>query len=467
MNEGRFPTEEELDALLEGIVPSFDPDAVKRRTMERIGGEAPQPRRRRLPIRSLFAAAVVCALSVSTLAASYASDGPLVRALGIRKPEAEPYSAEPAPEPEPTLIPAEEPPKAPDPAPAPVPEPEPEPEPPVLDAKLTEALHLTQQQAQALRPAVQNVDLTAQDKDVTMTVLQTLGDPSNLYLTVRFDFPETVPVEDGLVFREIDIDLDQAPPSGFSHTVVERTEQSVTYLFKLTGADAPLMGQTITLSFSDYGRENQLGQGHIQLPLSKARTVIIDSDGNINANATPEEAAALAAAAERTETTEDGFTVDYLTDGTKVVCYDGSHGLRYLTVFTDSGAVQVGDDPTYDLALQGSWSQSWVLDYQDLALHWTGEAQVFENVPPVQALYLSPLSWQMEIPWNEYLWVSMPEEWDAQLVHEDGTVTDFHMKRMSSQGAGDRSAFSQVFSQPMDLSGVTALIINGVEFPLC
>lgn len=159
--------------------------------------------------------------------------------------------------------------------------------------------------------------------------------------------------------------------------------------------------------------------------------------------------------------------MDYLTDGTKVVCYDGSHGLRYLTVFTDSGAVQVGDDPTYDLALQGSWSRSWVLDYQDLALHWTGEAQVFDHVPPVQELYLSPLSWQMEIPWNEYLWVSMPKEWGAQLVHGDGTVTDFPMKQTSSQGAGDRSAFSQVFSQPMDLSGVTALIINGVEFPLC
>lgn len=35
---------------------------------------------------------------------------------------------------------------------------------------------------------------------------------------------------------------------------------------------------------------------------------------------------------ERTEQPGDGFTVDYLTDGTIVVTYDGTCGVRYLTV---------------------------------------------------------------------------------------------------------------------------------------
>ena len=147
MTENRIPTEQELDALLDRQ-PPFNLEAVKVRTLSRIGEQAGQPVKRRTPLRCFLIAAVICALSVSAVtAADYVTAGRLSAALGIRKP-AEEQVSEPAPPPE-----AETPPVHTE-KPAPAPEPEPAPEPPELDAQIAGALQVSQGQAQRLRPAV-------------------------------------------------------------------------------------------------------------------------------------------------------------------------------------------------------------------------------------------------------------------------------------------------------------------------
>ena len=97
VTEFHIPTEQELDALL-GEEPQFDLDAVKRRALSRIGEPAEQPRKRRLPLRGLLIAAVVCVLSAGVVAAAdHATNGQITQALGIRKPAVEAV-APPAPE---------------------------------------------------------------------------------------------------------------------------------------------------------------------------------------------------------------------------------------------------------------------------------------------------------------------------------------------------------------------------------
>ena len=99
MTEPHIPTERELDALLHEQ-PRFDLEAVKRRTLSRIGATAERPVKRRIPLRGFLVAAVICALSISAVAAAdYATDGQITRALGIRKPQMEAVS-EPSPAPE-------------------------------------------------------------------------------------------------------------------------------------------------------------------------------------------------------------------------------------------------------------------------------------------------------------------------------------------------------------------------------
>ena len=447
MNEFRIPAEQELDELLTGDL-RFDLEAVKRRTFSHIHNEK---KSKMLPLRGLCIAAVICTLSVSALASM--TDNPISRALGIRTPEkaeAPPVIEEPVTE-----------------EPEPIPEPEPEPEPPVLDTKITEALELTEQQAETLRPAVQDIHQSVQDQDVTMTVLQTLGDAHQIYLTLRFDFPETVPVGEKLGFRTMDVLLDGCQSVGCSADILERTDRSVTYLLHITSYTDPLTGQAVTLTFSDYGREVWLDGSTIQFPMSAGRTTIITPEGNITADASAEDLAALTAQAEKAETTEDGFTLTYLADGTTLVFYDGAHGLRYLTFFPETGQVLTGEDPTFDMALAGEWTHSWVPDYQDPTLYWEGEAALFEDVPPIRKITLSPFLWQMFIDqWDQYLWERWPKEWDSQLLHSDGTVTELSM---GSSFPGKREAMAvaaQTFPEPIDVSDVTALIINGIEFPV-
>lgn len=466
MTKDRIPTEQELDALL-SETPQFDLEAVKHRTLSRIA--PPQKARKRLPLRGLCIAAVVCALSVSAVAAGYAGDGGIVKMLSsIRKPQVEEYAADPLPNPEPTPIVTEEP--QPAPAPEPVPEPEPEPEPPVLDEKIAAALEVTPEQAEKLRPAVQNVDLTTQDKDITMTVLQTVGDAHRLFLTVRFDFPEAVPVLEGQEFLKMDITLEDGRGLGYGLNILEQTETSVTYLFDIHDYDDPLNDQAITLTVSDYGREVDLSEGIVQLQMSEERTTIVKPEMNLIANASAEDVAACIAPVDRTEVTEDGFTLSYLTDGTILVHYDGAHGLRYFTYYTESGTVYVGDDPKYDIALEGTWSQTWMPDYQDPTLYWEGEVQLFEDVPPVCKITLSPFLWQMYLTeWDQYLWERWPKEWESQVRHADGTVTDLEMGSSFPSLTGEDGAMTlarQTFKVYPDVSDVTAIIINGVEFPL-
>lgn len=456
MNDYRIPTEAELDELL-GEEPRFDLEAVKRRTLSRL---EPAPRRS-LPLRGLLIAAVVCGLSITALAA-VSPISHLFKPQKAQMPE-EPLSppAVEAPEPVPAPVPE------PAPSPAPEPEPEPAPEPPVLDTKIVEALELTERQAETLRPAVQDIHQSVQDQDVTMTVLQTLGDAHQIYLTLRFDFPETVPVGEELGFRTMDVLLDGCQSVGCSADILERTDRSVTYLLHITSYADPLTGQAVTLTFSDYGREVWLDGSTIQFPMSAGRTTIITPEGNITADASAEDLAALTAQAEKAETTEDGFTLTYLADGTTLVFYDGAHGLRYLTFFPETGQVLTGEDPTFDMALAGEWTHSWVPDYQDPTLYWEGEAALFEDVPPIRKITLSPFLWQMFIDqWDQYLWERWPKEWDSQLLHSDGTVTELSM---GSSFPGKREAMAvaaQTFPEPIDVSDVTALIINGVEFPL-
>ena len=242
MTENRIPTEQELDALLDRQ-PPFNLEAVKVRTLSRIGEQAGQPVKRRTPLRCFLIAAVICALSVSAVtAADYVTAGRLSAALGIRKP-AEEQVSEPAPPPE-----AETPPVHTE-KPAPAPEPEPAPEPPELDAQIAGALQVSQGQAQRLRPAVQAVEQTAEDQDVRMTVLQTLGDPACLYIKLRFDFPEEVPASEYLEFDTFNVSFDGADGYSWSEKVLERTDRSIIYLLtvKLYGQE-DLNGQTVTVT---------------------------------------------------------------------------------------------------------------------------------------------------------------------------------------------------------------------------
>ena len=106
MTDRHMPAEWELDELL-SEQPRFDLEAVKRRTLARMEETNEQPVRRRAPLRSFLLAAVICALSVSAVAAAdYATNGQLTRALGIRRPQTEAVSE---PEPTPEETPVEEP----------------------------------------------------------------------------------------------------------------------------------------------------------------------------------------------------------------------------------------------------------------------------------------------------------------------------------------------------------------------
>lgn len=463
MTEDRIPTEQELDALL-SETPQFDLEAVKHRTLSRIA--PPQKARKRLPLRGLCIAAVVCALSVSAVAAGYAGDGGIVKMLSsIRKPQVEEYAADPLPDPEPTPIVTEKEEPQPAPAPEPIPEPEPEPEPPVLDEKIAAALEVTPEQAEKLRPAVQNVDLTTQDKDITMTVLQTVGDAHRLFLTVRFDFPEAVPIADDLEFWKLQLHLDKSTSLGYSTDILERTETSVTYLFKLQGTDEPLLGQTMTVQAEDYGRDTGV-ENNILTWATGEEVNIIHPDRRIETNATEEQLAALTSPVARTETPAEGFTFDYLEDGTIVVYYDGTQGEQCLTIFPEEPSVSVGN-LRFDTVIEGSWTLSWVLDYDALSLEWTGETVVFENAPPFTEITISPFGWRAVYPWDETKYQFIPETWEAQLRHADGTLTDFPMKQVIGHARYDNDhVIAQLFDEPLELSDVTAIIINGVEFPL-
>lgn len=468
MTESHIPTEQELDALLDQQ-PRFDLDAVKHRTLSRIGNGAEQPRKRRLPLRSLLIAAVVCILSAGVVAAAdYATDGQITKALGIRKPEVQAVTP---PEPEKAPIPEEkEPPTQPT-------KPKPTPEtPPELDAQVAEALSIPKEQAQQLRPAVQKVGQTAEDQGVRMTVLQTLGDPACLYIKLRFDFPETVTAGGYLKFDSLNISLEDANGYGWREIILEQDDRSITYLLSthFYGGDS-LNGQTITVTAENYGHPHQYTADeavHLAGEAGKPYTSILYPDGTIDWEVTEEDLAALPPEAEPTVIYSEGFTISVRTDGSKVVTYDGEHGDQTLTVYLA---------PNFDAVVAGKWEQSWTLSYQDLSTYWKGEAELFDPRLTLTELRLSPLSWEARFtarePQGEELGFGLlyGKEWNVRLRRRDGSLTDLpqHFNAgLSEDGTPDGmytvSTFSTgtVFDQPIDLTDVTAIVIDGKEFPM-
>lgn len=468
MTKIHIPTEQELDALLDQQ-PRFDLDAVKHRTLSRIGNEAEQPRKRRLPLRSLLIAAVVCILSAGVVAAAdYATDGQITKALGIRKPEVQAVTP---PEPEKAPMPEEKEPLTQPTKPKPTPE-----TPPELDAQVAEALSIPKEQAQQLRPAVQKVGQTAEDQGVRMTVLQTLGDPACLYIKLRFDFPETVTAGGYLKFDSLNISLEDADGYGWREIILEQDDRSITYLLSthFYGGDS-LNGQTITVTAENYGHPHQYTANEaVQLAgeAGKPYTSILYPDGTIDWEVTEEDLAALPPEAEPTVIYSEGFTISVRTDGSKVVTYDGEHGDQTLTVYLA---------PNFDAVVAGKWEQSWTLSYQDLSTYWKGEAELFDPRLTLTELRLSPLSWEARFtarePQGEVLGFGLlyGKEWNVRLRRRDGSLTDLpqHFNAgLSEEGTPDGmytvSTFSTgtVFDQPIDLTDVTAIVIDGKEFPM-
>ena len=470
MTENRTPTEQELDALLDRQ-PPFDLEAVKIRTLSRIGEQVGQPVKRRAPLRCFLIAAVICALSVSAVAAAdYVTAGRLSAALGIRKPAAEQVS-----EPEPTLEDEMAPVHVEKPSPAP--KPEPEPEPPELDAQIASALQVSQGHAQRLRPAVQAVDQTAEDQDVRMTVLQTLGDPSCLYVKLRFDFPEEVAASEYLEFDTFNVSFENADGYGWQEDILERTDRSITCLLtvKLYGQE-DLNGQAVTVTVENYGTPHRYTEDEIvQLAgeAGKPYTTIIDPNGTVRWDITEADLASMSPEKSAIAYPE-GFTVSVKTDGSKVVTYDGEHGDQMLTAYLV---------PDFDAVVAGTWEQSWTLQYEDLSLYWEGDTELFDPRLTLTGFRLSPLSWSADftatedVPVGETLNFNLiPRDWGVQLRRRDGSLADqplhWSVGSGSSPVPNEAGLFvtvitvGNVFDQPIDISDVTAVIIDGQEFPV-
>jgi hypothetical protein len=273
----RFPTDEELDALMPEQ-PPFDPEAVKARTRAAVAGETKRPSRPPI-FRGLLIAALVCGLSISALAAAnLATNGRLAAALGLSAPRSaavsEKTSAAEKTVPAPAASAAADPPAAEKAVPA---------EPPEIDALLSDTLKLTPELKKALRPSVQKVELTAEDQNVTMTVLQTLGDARCLYLPVRFDFPDSVTTAEELEFERMELDCG----AGISCSVLSRTAHSLTRLMSLV-TDEPLLGKTVTLRCKNYGRPLPVEDcTYVDLPADQVTTVYVDAQGRAEAADSP------------------------------------------------------------------------------------------------------------------------------------------------------------------------------------
>lgn len=463
-----IPEDHELDALLDQP-PQFDLNAVKRRTLSRIGAGEPPSSRRRTPLRYFLIAAVLCALSVSTLATDYAIGGPITRTLGFQKLQQPP---EPQPVEQTVVLPP-----IPEPEPQPIPEPEPppSPEPPELDRQVADALQISESNAQRLRPALQTVEQTAEDQDVRMTVLQTLGDPYCLYVKLRFDFPEATPAREDLEFDEMDFSLEGADGYRWDWTVLERDTHSITYLLhaQLSG-DPSLNGLTATVSVKDYGTPHRYTEDEVLQMAGEdgvPYTTILYPDRTVLRD--PDEAAlaALPPESEPLIVYPEGFTVSRRENGIKVVTYDGKHGDQMFEAYLV---------PDFDAVIQGQWEQSWTLSYQDLSRYWVGEATLSDPHLTLTGIRLSPLSWDMTITIRELAGeeLGFGRMYDrvrvVQLLHEDGTLTEVPTRPNS--GSGDQKqegdyVISTIrqgasFEQPVDLSDVVGLVIEGKEFPI-
>ena len=461
MDELRFPGEEQLDELVREQ-PEFDLAAVKRRTLERIA----VPARRRPPLlRGLLAAVLICAMSASALAAAdMATNGRVAAALGLRPAPAEqteePVLAE-APEPE---KPPEEPPVKPESVP------EPEPEPPVMDPRVREALQLTEEQAERLRPAVQQVDGTSTCQDITMTVEQMTGDRNLVYIQLRFDFPEELPMSRELKFRDMDFGLDSL---SWNCRVIDRTDRSVTYLLTLR-PDEDLAGRDVTLTVEDFGYEVDRGIEGFCVTLREGivTCATVDEQGNLtieNENLqVPEDLE-----------WENGYASGLLPDGRRQLWYDGSRGKQILYLSGGEFATDAAQYSDFEVLVPGKWSHTWTVAYQDLSVGWSGEAAACGGKAILRSFRISPLSWEMTAEGDVGL---MLEEWHKSfavtLVYADGHTAELTLHgRGTSAGASYEAppgaedgwyvmTTSGSLETPPDLAGVTAVIYEGQTLAL-
>lgn len=461
MDELRFPGEEQLDELVREQ-PEFDLAAVKRRTMERIA----VPARRRPPLlRGLLAAVLICAMSASALAAAdMATNGRVAAALGLRPAPAEqaekPVLAE-APEPEkiPELPPVK-----------PEPVPEPEPEPPVMDPRVREALQLTEEQAERLRPAVQQVDGTSTCQDITMTVEQMTGDRNLVYIQLRFDFPKELPMSRELKFRDMDFGLDSL---SWNCRVIDRTDRSVTYLLTLR-PDEDLSGRDVTLTVEDFGYEVDRGIDGFCVTLREdiVTCATVDEQGNLtieNENLqVPEDLE-----------WENGYASAALPDGRRQLWYDGSRGKQILYLTGGEFATDAAQYSDFEVLVPGKWSHTWTVAYQDLSVGWSGEAAICGGKAILRSFRISPLSWEMTAEGDVGL---MLEEWHKSfavtLVYADGHTAELTLHgRGTSAGASYEAppgaedgwyvmTTSGSLETPPDLAGVTAVIYEGQTLAL-
>ena len=462
MDELRFLSEEQLDELLRDQ-PEFDLAAVKRRTMERIAA----PARRRPPLlRGLLTAALICAMSASALAAAdLATNGRVTAALGLR-----PVPAEQVEEPAPAEVPEAEPePAAVRPEPAPEPEPEIQ-EPPVMDHQVREALQLTEEQAERLRPAVQQGDGTSTCQDITMTVEQMTGDRNLVYIKLRFDFPEELPMSQELKFREMDFGLDSL---SWNCRAIYRTDRSVTYLLTLR-PDEDLAGRDVTLTVEDFGYEVDRGIEGFCVTLREGivTCATVDETGNLtieNENLqVPEDLE-----------WENGYASAALPDGRRQLWYDGSRGKQILYLTGGEFATDAARYSDFEVLVPGKWSHTWTVAYQDLSVGWSGEAAACGGKAILRSFRISPLSWEMTAEGDVGL---MLEEWHKSfavtLVYADGRTAELTLHgRGTSAGASYEAppgaedgwyvmTTSGSLETPPDLTGVIAVIYEGQTLAL-
>ncbi|MDY3280816.1 hypothetical protein [Dysosmobacter sp.] len=463
MEKLRFPDEEQLEELLREQ-PEFDLAAVKRRTMERIA----VPARRRPPLlRGLLAAVLICAMSASALAAAdLATNGRVTAALGLRPaPAAQAEIPVPAEVPEPEEIPELPPVK-----PEPVPQPEPEPEPPVMDTRVREALQLTEEQAERLRPAVQQVDGTSTCQDITMTVEQMTGDRNLIYIQLRFDFPEELPMSRELKFRHMDFGLDSL---SWNCRAIHRTDRSVTCLLTLR-PDGDLAGRSVTLTVEDFGYEVDRGIEGFRVTLREgiATCATVDGEGSLtieNENLqVPEDLE-----------WENGYASAALPDGRRQLWYDGSRGKQILYLSGGDFTTADGQYSDFEVLVPGTWSHTWTVAYQDLSVGWSGEAKACGGRAILRSFRISPLSWEMTAEGDVGLMMEeLHRPFPVTLVYADGRVAEVTLNGRGTSGGASYEAppgaedgwyvmtTSGSFETMPDLTGVTAVIYEGQTLAL-
>ena len=89
----------------------------------------------------------------------------------------------------------------------------------------------------------------------------------------------------------------------------------------------------------------------------------------------------------------------------------------------------------------------------------------------VTSLGVALLSWSMEIRGDEYASSAMLSAlWEAQLRHEDGSLTALDLAPAFTYTHADGEVYTmtvwQWFVKLIDVSDVTAVILNEVEFSL-